>query len=289
MTGFGRGEARADALVVTVEARSVNHRHLDIALRFPRALAVWEMEARRLVQSRLERGRVDVAVQLGVAGERSSQQVRIHSALAREYVARARELGAAAGVTDDVTLAWVLDRPGVIRTEEAEVPEGALWPLLADALGRALDELTARRGAEGDALAAELRGLHADLAAAVEGIAARAPASAARREERLRERLRALLGAAPIDEGRIVAEMAIWADKTDVTEELARLRAHLVQFALTLDKGGAVGRPLDFLIQELFREVNTIAAKADDLEISQFAIAAKGVLEKMREQTQNLE
>ena len=289
MTGFGRGEASADAIAITAEARSVNHRHLDIALRLPRALAAWEMDARRLVQSRLERGRVDVAVQLGVAGERASQQVRIDTALAREYVTRARELGAAVGVTGDVTLAWILERPGVIRTEEAEVPEAALWPVLADALGRALDELTARRAAEGDALAAELRALHADLAAEVEVIAARVPASAARREERLRERLRALLGTTSIDEGRIVAEMAIWADKTDVTEELARLRSHLAQVAGTLDKGGAVGRPLEFLIQELNREVNTIASKADDLDVSQAAVAAKGVLEKMREQVQNLE
>ena len=285
MTGFGRGEASAGAIAITVEARSVNHRHLDVALRLPRALAAREMEARRLIQSRLERGRVDVTVQVGDAGERSSQQMRIDTALAREYVARARELGTAIGVTGDVTLAWILERPGVVRTEDADMPEEALWPVLADALGRALDALVGRRNAEGEALAAELRALHADLAAAVEAIAARAPAATARREERLR----ALLGAAPIDEGRIAAETAIWADKTDVTEELARLRAHLAQLASTLDKGGAVGRPLDFLIQELFREVNTIAAKADDLEVSQSAIAAKGILEKMREQVQNLE
>ena len=289
MTGFGRGEASAGAIAITVEARSVNHRHLDVALRLPRALAAREMDARRLIQSRLERGRVDVTVQVGDVGERSCQQVRIDTALAREYVARARELGTAIGVTGDVTLAWILERPGVVRTEDANVPEETLWPVLADALGRALDALVGRRNAEGEALAAELRALHADLAAAVEAIAARAPAATARREERLRERLRALLGAVPIDEGRIAAETAIWADKTDVTEELARLRAHLAQLASTLDKGGAVGRPLDFLLQELFREVNTIAAKADDLEVSQSAIAAKGILEKMREQVQNLE
>jgi uncharacterized protein (TIGR00255 family) len=111
----------------------------------------------------------------------------------------------------------------------------------------------------------------------------------ARREERLRERIRSVLGEAGVDEGRILTEVAIWADKTDVTEELARLRAHLAQFAAALDRGGALGRSLDFLIQELGREVNTASAKADDLELSQAAIAAKGILEKMREQVQNLE
>src|SRR5438876_642958 len=117
----------------------------------------------------------------------------------------------------------------------------------------------------------------------------RRSAAAARSEERLRERLRVLLAETAIDEARIVTEAAIWADKSDVTEELARLRAHLAEFTLLLDKGGPVGRPLDFLIQELNREVNTVASKADDLEMSQAALAAKGVLEKIREQVQNLE
>jgi uncharacterized protein (TIGR00255 family) len=110
-----------------------------------------------------------------------------------------------------------------------------------------------------------------------------------RREERLRERLRAMLGGAGVDESRILTEAAVWADKGDITEELARLRAHLGEWALVLDKGGPVGRPLDFLLQELGREVNTVASKADDLELSQAALAGKGVLEKMREQVQNLE
>jgi len=115
------------------------------------------------------------------------------------------------------------------------------------------------------------------------------PAAVARREARLRERIRALLGETPIDQARILGEVAIWAEKTDVREELTRLRAHLEQCALVLAQGGAVGRPLDFLIQELNREVNTIASKADDLEVSQAALAAKGLIEKMREQVQNLE
>jgi uncharacterized protein (TIGR00255 family) len=177
-----------------------------------------------------------------------------------------------------------------MRLEEAETPEAtAPWPLLAQALGQALDELLARRTAEGERLVEALRELHADLVGTVETIATRAPAAAARREQRLRERLRALLAETAVDEGRIVTEAAIWADKTDVTEEVARLRAHLAEFALALDKGGPVGRGLDFLIQELNREVNTVSSKADDLELSQAALAAKGVLEKIREQVQNLE
>lgn len=289
MTGFGRAEVHRGAIVVAVEARSVNHRHLDIALRLPRALAALELDARRLVQGRLERGRVDVTVQLALEAGQAPSRVKVDVELARDYLAQARTLAAALDVPGAPGLDWLLERPGVLRLEETEAVPPEPWPALAEALGLALDELVARRAAEGERLAQELRTLHGELTALAAVLAARAPAAAARREERLRERLRALLGESPIDETRILAEAAVWADKSDVTEELARLRAHLSEFLLLLDKGGPVGRPLDFLLQELHREVNTIGSKADDLEMSQAMLAAKGVLERIREQVQNLE
>ena len=290
MTGFGRAEATGDAATVTVEARSVNHRHLDIALRLPRTLGAFEMDARRMIQSRFERGRIDVAVQLGPAPGQCAQQIRVDAPLAAQYVAEARELGRTVGLGGEVTLAWVLERPGVMRTQDTETPAtGLAWSVLAEVLGRALDELVACRGMEGAALGAALRALHAALRTQVDVIAARTPVALARYGERLRERIGALLGEVVLDEGRILTEVAIWADKTDVREEMTRLRAHLEQLTVLLDKGGAAGRALDFLIQELNREVNTIASKADDLELSQAALAAKGIIEKMREQAQNLE
>lgn len=290
MTGFARAEASDANAVVAVEARSVNHRHLEIAIRLPRVLATFEMDARRLLQSRLERGRVDVTVQLSTIAGASLQQVRVDHALARAWVGEARDLGKELGLDDDVSLTWVLDRPGVARLEEAEAADPSLaWPTLAQALAAALDGLVARRAAEGEVLVAELRALHAELCATVAQIAERVPAATTRRTERLRERIRALLADATLDENRVATEVAMWAERTDITEELVRLRAHLEQFALTLDKGGPVGRLFDFIIQELNREVNTVGAKADDLELSQAVIAAKGVLEKMREQVQNLE
>jgi uncharacterized protein (TIGR00255 family) len=290
MTGFGRSEVGGRTLTLSVEVRSVNHRHLDIAVRLPRALAAFEPEVRRLVQSRLERGRVEVSVQLAPAPGASSQTVRVDQALAAEYVARGRELGGALGVTGDVTLAWLLERPGVVRLDEIDASgQEAAWPILADAVAKAVDELVARRAAEGEALAAELGALRADLQAHVEVVAARMPAAVARYQERLRERIRALLGGAAVEEGRVLTEVAIWAEKTDVQEELARLRAHLTELGQVLERGGPAGRALDFLKQELNREVNTIASKADDLDVSQAALAAKGVVEKMREQAQNLE
>src|SRR5262245_43570825 len=290
MTGFARAEASDARSIVAIEARSVNHRHLEIVFRLPRILVSLEMEARRLVQSRLDRGRVDIAVQLSSTVTTSLQQVRVDHGLARVGVGEARALGLELGLDDDVRLTWVLDRPGVARLEEAEVAEPTLaWPIVAQALNAVIDGLVARRAAEGEVLVAELRALHAELGAMVAHIAERVPSAMARRTERLRERIRTLLDDATLDEGRIATEVAVWAERTDITEELVRLRAHLDQFTLTLDKGGPVGRSFDFLIQELNREVNTVGAKADDLEVSQTVLAAKGVLEKMREQVQNLE
>ncbi|MBI2217513.1 MAG: YicC family protein [Candidatus Rokubacteria bacterium] len=290
MTGFGRAEASTDDLVVTIEARSVNHRHLDVALRVPRALAALETDARKMVTGRLERGRIDISISLAPAPGRAPSQVRTDAALAHEYVAQARALAETLGLPADVRLDWVLERPGVFRVEEVQPPEpAAVWPVLGDALSRALDALVAQRTTEGAALGAELRALATALESQVSEIAARAPAAASRREERLRERLRALVGSLAIDESRILIEAAAWAEKTDVAEELARLRVHLTEVRAVLDRGGPLGRRLDFLVQELHREVNTIGSKADDLEVSQGVLTAKGIIEKLREQTQNLE
>lgn len=289
MTGYGRADAAGEKCVVTVEARSLNHRHLDIALRLPRSLASLELEARRLVQERVTRGRFDVNVELR-STRPGAGQARVDPALAREYVELARGLAVELGISGGPSLEWLLERPGVLVPDEPEpfAPE-AVWPLLADALMRALAELTIRRETEGEALAKALGELHDALAAEVERMAARVPASRARRTARLRERVRELLADATLDEGRLAMEIALWADRTDVGEELARLRAHLDHFTGLVKEGGPVGRTLEFLIQEMNREVNTVASKAEDLEISQVAIAVKGLLEKLREQIQNIE
>jgi uncharacterized protein (TIGR00255 family) len=290
MTGFGRAEVTGETVAITVEARSVNHRHLDIGLRLPNTWSSLEGDVRRIVQSRVDRGRVDVSVQVSPLPTQSTRTVRVDSALARHYVEQARQLAREIGVGGDVDLGWILGRPGVIELTDAPPADAsAVWPLVATALGQALDELVDRRSVEGGALASELRGLGAALTDVLVQMNARAPVAAARREERLRERMGALLAGTSLDEARVATEVAVWATKTDVTEELARLRVHLDELGLMLDKGGSVGRQLDFLIQEMNREVNTVGSKADDLELSQAALGAKGLLEKIREQVQNLE
>lgn len=289
MTGYGRAEVAGERFAVTVEARSLNHRHLDIALKLPRSIAGLELEARRLIQGQVRRGRLEVSVGLrSLATGRG--QVRVDEELVRQYAELARGLAVELGVTAMPTAEWLLERPGVISLDDPEplAPEES-WPLLADGLTRALTELSARRESEGRALAEALIELHDALAAEVERMAARVPAAVERQTARLRERIRRLLGDLAVDEGRLAMEVALWAERVDITEELARLRAHLDQFAGLVKDGGAVGRTLEFLIQEMNREVNTVGSKADDLELSQSTIAAKGLLEKLREQVLNIE
>jgi len=290
MTGYGRAEVAGVRLSLSVECKSLNHRHLDIALRLPRALSALELDARRVIQGAVQRGRVEVSVAVAPLDGAPSADLTINMAQARAYIEMARRAGDELKLGGIPTLQWMLEQPGVIsREEQAPLSPDEGWPLFHDGLAKALGELRARRDTEGAALDKELRALLAAMGEQVGVMRSRGPAATERKQQRLRERIQALLGSAPLDEGRLATEVAMWAEKSDITEELARLRAHMDEFARLLDEGGAVGRTLDFLIQEMNREVNTVGSKADDLELSQAAIAAKSTLEKLREQAQNIE
>ena len=290
MTGYGRAAVEGETITVAVEARSLNHRYLDISLKLPRPLLPLEPEARGLIQGQIRRGRLDVSVNLTPVASRRPGQVKVDAALAREYLERANALADELKIGGSPELMWLLDQTGVLTLGEAEpiAPEEG-WTLLARALTQALEKLVAQREAEGQLLLKEVMALHEQLGALVERMATRVPEALARRQASLRERLKALLGEVTLDEGRLAMEVAVWAEKIDISEELVRLSAHLEQSAALLRGGGSVGRTLDFLVQEMNREVNTVASKADDLDLSQAAITAKGILEKIREQIQNLE
>ena len=290
MTGYGRAEVAGVRLSLSVECKSLNHRHLDIALRLPRALSSFELDARRLIQGAVQRGRIEVSVNVAPLEGAPAADLTINMAQALAYTALARRAGDELKLGGVPTLQWLLEQPGVItRDEQTPLSPEEGWPLLHDALEKALGELRARRDAEGAALDKELRALLGIMGDHVGVMAARGPAATERKQQRLRERVQALVGSTPLDEARLATEVAMWAEKSDITEELARLRAHMGELARLLDEGGAVGRTLDFLIQEMNREVNTVGSKADDLELSQAAIAAKSTLEKLREQAQNIE
>jgi uncharacterized protein (TIGR00255 family) len=290
MTGYGRAEAAGARTILSVECKSVNHRHLDVSLKLPRVLGAFEADARRLIQAAVQRGRVDVSATVTAPEGTVLNPLTVNLAQAKEYAEAARTLAAALDLGDGPSLGWVMGQSGVLtREEQAPLSAEEAWPLLERALSGALMELVERRETEGRALGQELSGLGATLVAHVDTVAQRAPRAVERRATRLRERMQAMLAGAEIDQSRLATEVAVWADKTDVSEELARLRAHLAQLGTLLAGDGQVGRTLDFLIQEINREVNTIGSKADDLEISQAVIAAKSTLEKMREQVANLE
>ena len=242
-----------------------------------------------MIRSMTGYGRAEVSVRLGTTSGASVNPLVANVDQAREYATLARQIADALGLPAP-RLEWVLGQPGVLTREaEPAAPPEEAWALLAEALTRAVAEMVARRETEGAALAQDLAALHETLTGQATLMAERVPLAAARQTARMRERMQALLGEAPVDEARVLTEVAAWAARSDIAEELARLAAHLAELARMLREGGVVGRALDFLIQELNREVNTVGSKADDLELSQLVIAAKSTLEKLREQVQNIE
>jgi uncharacterized protein (TIGR00255 family) len=288
MTGYGRSEVRGARTSIGIEIRSLNHRFLEVALKLGRGLSIHEPEVRRLVQGRVVRGRVDVAVSTRrVQGAPSAARVDV--ALGLAYAREARALAEAAGVAPALAVADLLRLPGVVAAEEAEEDESEVGLLLKTAVQEALDELVRMRQTEGAALAADLLGHLRVLEAWGEELRVLLPPALQRIQERGRERVRALLGTPPIDPARLAQEIATWAARSDVAEELARLGSHCRQFRDLVETGGAVGRQLDFLTQELHREVNTIGSKVDDAELVTRVLQGRAVVERIREQVQNVE
>ncbi|MDQ7819821.1 MAG: YicC/YloC family endoribonuclease [Armatimonadota bacterium] len=289
MTGFGSAEVITPAGRFRVEARAVNHRYAEVVVRLPRELATLEDRVRALVQKRVLRGRVEVTI---VRDERAgrTRTVRSDVDLARAYAQALRELADALGVPDAVGLPLIASFPDVLKVEEAREDLEALWPAIAPAVEEALAALVAMREAEGRRLAQDLQarlGRMEDVLAQVER---RVPEIRVEYARRLRQRIAQLLGEVPVDEQRLAMEVAVFAERADVSEELTRLRSHLAQFRHDVAAApGPVGRRLEFLLQEMHREANTIGAKANDLEIARAVIALKGELESLREQVQNIE
>jgi uncharacterized protein (TIGR00255 family) len=289
MTGFGTATAEVPGGRFAVEVRSVNHRFSEVQIRIPRDLAALEDRVRGLVQQRVRRGRVEVIVTRDEATRRP-RTVRADVELASTYVRALRDLAASTGASGEVTLAQVVALPDVLRIEEERADAEALWPDLTAAIEAAADGLVTMRAAEGERLAQDLLVRADTLGTMLASIAARGGDVVRAYGERLRARLAELLADVPVDEPRLVAELAVFADRSDISEELTRLRSHLAQFRHTVrDEPGPVGRKLDFLLQEMGRETNTIGAKANDLEITRTIIAMKSELESLREQVQNVE
>ena len=288
MTGYGKGVASLDGRELTVELKSVNHRFLDVSLRLPRALSCIEDTVRTSIAARLSRGHVDVFV--NYRNTRSdAKTVRVDDTLLAAYVAAAREANASLSLRDDLTLSNVLRLPDVTEIVPADEDANALIALAKEATSLALDAMIEMRSAEGERLKAALKSGVDAMDAYREQILARAPFVAEEYRQKLSERIEAVLSDAEIDRARLATEVALFADRCCIDEELVRLKSHIAQFRTYLDTAEPVGRNMDFIVQEMNRECNTIGSKANDAALTKSVLACKAEIEKLREQIQNVE
>lgn len=287
MTGYGRALVEKDGREMTVEVRSVNHRFLDVSCRLPRSIGFLEDAVRKGVAARVARGHVDVFVNY-VNRREDAREVRVDTVLAQAYRSALEELGKAVGLTQSASLIDYARLPDVLTVSEKQEDQDALRALLQHALEKALDQLCAMREMEGENMRADILSKMDAIASLQKQIASRAPLVVEEYREKLRARLCALLSG-ELDEARFATEVAIFADRAAIDEELVRLESHIAQIRAAAALQEPVGRKLDFLVQELNREVNTIGSKASDAQIAQHVVAAKGEIEKLREQVQNIE
>ncbi len=289
MTGYGAGRADAPTARVTVEIRSVNQRFLDVRIVAPREYAAWEREMRDRVRAVAQRGRVEVSVARAAVAARRRYAVAVRAELARAYVLAARRLGRQLGLAPDVALVDVLRLPDVFEVSEQPPELPRELPAVRRALAGALRTFDAERRREGAHLKRDMLARAAALRRATAAIRRRLPRALAALRSQVEERLARLVGGAELDRGRVAQEVAVLADRSDVTEELVRLEAHLGALSAVLGDGGPVGKRIEFLLQEMQRELNTTGAKAGDREITDVVLGAKAEVEKLREQVQNVE
>lgn len=286
MTGYGRAMREADGRTLTVEVKSVNHRFLDLSFRMPRTLMFLEDDARKLIAGRLNRGHVDVF--MNYRNRRSdAKRVDVDRALFDAYAGALAEL-AGGDLRDDRTLMSVARLPDVLNVTEAEEDQDALRALLRETLEDALDELTAMREREGAEMKRDLAAKADRIEELTAAIEARYPETVDEYAVRLRASIEELIGQ-NVDETRLLTEVAVMVDRSAIAEETVRLRAHIAQLRECLESAEPVGRRLDFLVQELNREANTISSKSQDVPITRLAVDMKAEIEKLREQLQNIE
>ena len=288
MTGYGRAVQTIDGREITVELRSVNNRYLDCTVKLPRMFSFAEDGVKNRVKAAVSRGKVDVYIGVN-AVQTADVQVAVNRPVLESYLAALRQIETEYGVRDDVTVMSLARLPDVFSVEKTQEDEQKLTQDILSVAEEAISRYNAMRETEGAALEADLRGRAATILERVALVEQRSPATVAEYRERLRQKMQEVLQNTAIDEGRILQEAAIYADRIAVDEETVRLRSHLAQLGDMLTKGCAIGRKLDFLLQELNRETNTIGSKCNDLELSNIVVDMKAELEKIREQTQNIE
>ncbi len=289
MTGYGKGEAVSEQGRFTVEIRSVNHRYGEISIRMPRGFMALENEIKKMLAGVLKRGKIDVYIQWDESGG-AVNLPQADTALAQGYAGLFRSLSADLGLANgDVPLSLILAQKGVLKDTGTTIDETEYLPQLVSAVQAAVAAIDAMRTREGEALSLDLSARRRQVAQWIEQISSRAPQVVSEYRQKLKVRLDQLLDGTEMDAARLAQEVALMADRCDVTEELVRLASHFTQFDEALLLAEPVGRKLDFLMQEMNREVNTIGSKSSDAEVTGLVIRIKAEMEKMREQVQNIE
>ena len=288
MTGYGRAVETVNSREFTVELRSVNNRYLDCTVKLPRSVSFAEEAVKQAVKASISRGKVDVYITIR-SENGADAQVTLNTAMVEGYLAAMEQMAEKHPVKNDISVSLLSRMPEVFSVEKPEVDEEQLLADLMSVVNKALEGYDAMRAREGQALENDLR----SRGATIEGLVSQVEAGNAQTvidyRARLEAKLREVLASTTIDEGRILTEAAIFADKVAVDEETVRLRSHLQQMYSMLTTGGAVGRKLDFLLQEMNREANTIGSKCTDVRLARIVVDIKAELEKIREQTQNIE
>ena len=289
MTGFGRGEYKDDNYQFLVECKTINHKYADINIRLPRKLSFLEDKSRILVKDYIKRGRVDLYIKLDLLGS-EDVNLKFDEELATQYVSILKQIKDKFDLVDDISVMNIAKFPDVIKTEEKEDDEDKLWSMLKVALENALLKLKEMRSEEGKKLAEDIQNRCDLLKNYIEDIEKYSYNVVIDYKEKLKNRISDMLeDPSIIDESRLAQEVAIYADKSSITEEIVRFKSHIEQLKNTVVKNESIGRKIDFLIQEMNRETNTIGSKSSDLNITNLVVEVKSELEKIREQIQNIE
>lgn len=287
MTGFGRGEFSQGTSTFSVDVRSVNHRYSDISVRMPRAMSLLEEKVREYVSERISRGKVDVYINYSTFGQNS--QVKLDADLAKAYMDSLNTLKEMFSIRDDISLSLLTRFPDIMSLETVEQDMDELWLMLREALRMAFDSLVDMRQREGERLKSDLLEKLMNVNGYIRNVKEKSYSIVDDYKNKLYDRIKELTKDIPIDENRLLTEVAVFADKSSIDEEIIRLESHTDELRKALNFNGSVGKKLDFIIQEMNREVNTIGSKITDLGILNNVISIKTEIEKIREQVQNIE
>lgn len=288
MTGFGRCEIADEDRKFTVEMKSVNHRYLDVNIKMPKKLNFFESAIRNVLKEYMQRGKVDIFITYEEMAA-DSVSIQYNRDAAKKYLGYLRQMAEEFSLEDDIRVSTLSRYPEVFTMEEAQIDEEGIWKALEKAVRGAAEGFVETRIKEGDNLCADLLAKLDEMSDYVAFIEERSPMIIAEYRKKITDRIRDLLGETQVDEGRLLTEVTIFADKVCVDEELVRLKSHIATMKQILIGGGSIGRKLDFLAQEMNREANTTLSKTTDLEISNCGIELKTLIEKIREQIQNIE